>query len=178
MGLQGAQGMQGAQGIQGTQGVQGPPGPAGVTHTWNGLLYPFVSVSGGKVAHFSISAPEAGFVTVIAHFATAVRNKFDSTLGDCAVYTELTTASNGSVSKTNGTSTLFVAGNLPTQQSVFTWQWFPQSVSRTFQVSAGTTNYFLNGVSEGGGCQGVLWGQINMTAFFSKQNASVSVIAN
>jgi hypothetical protein len=173
-------------GSTGSTGPAGPPGAAGISNTWNGVIYQQISASAGKITHFNITAPDNGFITVIAHFSAKVRNKYDvapppgTTVPDCDVYTELSTTP-GSVSRSNGTSTLYVVGNLPTHVGGGTYQSFPQSVSRSFPVTAGaTTTYYLNGAFglQFGGCSDVVWDYINFTAFFSKQNATISPVIN
>jgi hypothetical protein len=138
----------------------------------------------GKVAHFAFNAPEPGYLTVIAHFVAAIRNNFDGvdpiTRTDCGVSTELSTVP-GLVRNMGGASMTFVPGSLPTEAGAGTFFWVPQTVSRTFQVPAGNTTVYLNGlvgVNGSTGCKAVLWYNINVTAFLSRNNTAIAIIPN
>ncbi len=132
-----------------------------------------------SVAHFTFTPPVTGNIVVRAHFATAIRNDFDTTPGDCNVVSQLSTGttppSTSPVAGATGISQVFVAGNLPTEYMGGSYQWFPQTAEGTFAATAGTAlTVYLNGAMSGG-CQGVVYYSLSVNADFSTKTGTVSI---
>ena len=158
-------------------GPQGLPGANGVTQTWSGIYYPIAHPPGatGRIARFTVNAPEAGYITLMAHFTVGIDTKADmGAPSDCAVTTELSTASDGSVSGTNGTSVTYIPADMKTQVNAAAYLGIPQSISRTFAVTPGSVTFYLNGRINTG-CFDAVWYSMNFTAFFSKSHTPATV---
>jgi hypothetical protein len=131
------------------------------------------------LAHVTFTPPATGSIVVRVHFSTAIRNNFDTTMGDCNVVSQLSTGTTAPPTNptpgTLGISEIFVAGNLPTESGGNSYQWFPQTAEEGFAATAGTAlTVYLNGVASGG-CSGVVYFGLSFSADFTGKTNTLTV---
>jgi hypothetical protein len=158
---------------------------AASTH-WDGFLNKGGGLStttlSGTMAHVTFTPPATGNLVVRARFSTAVRNNFDTILGDCYVISQISTSPTAptlnAASGTLGVSELYVVATLPTQSGAGTYQWFPQGAEEAFAATAGTPlTVYLNGAMSSS-CRAVAYFDVAISADFVATKGTVTVTAN